>query len=358
MLSVAQYAAIAVGAFYVFAGYVVLRAMMLNRVMDRLLAALNDPSAPREQMKSRVLTAGGVLTLASGAALALLSPLAAVLFTANALWQGGYLLWAERALPPEDASDARGRQQTKNAFVVYLAATAFVMWLAAQGQLRPWDAPLQAYAIDAAAVLVAVAVVWLSLTRRKGGIASEEMDGGDAEGQSQDDARRWLVMRTDGEGKSHLVNDELTATEACELAESLETQEPFATYSTHGYSDWAERAALLEHAGVRDDRRAPAELEVTRVRLMPSYGCSPLWNADTGEPVSPSWLADIEYELAERIELWDDSWQATFKTDDPASSGFTDAAAQAAYVAEGREIVAALRTQWRGELVEIAEEFR
>jgi hypothetical protein len=160
MFAFSQLAAIAIGAFYVFAGVVVLRAIALDRVMDALLAALSDPSGAKEKMRSRILIGGALLTLASGAALMLLSPLAAPVFLANLAWQGGYLLWAERALPPEDEDDARGRRQTKNAFVVYLAATAFVFWLAAQGQLRPWDVPLQTMAIDLAVVVAAVGASW------------------------------------------------------------------------------------------------------------------------------------------------------------------------------------------------------
>ena len=160
MLSVSQFAAIAVGVFYVFAGILVLRAIALDRVMDAMLEALNDPTAPNEKIRSRVLLAGAVFTLSSGAALMILSPLSAPLFLANALWQGVYLLWAEKALPPEDGDDARGRQQTKDAFVAYLAATMFVLWLAMQGMLRPWDAPAAAYAIDAVIVAAAIGATY------------------------------------------------------------------------------------------------------------------------------------------------------------------------------------------------------
>ena len=106
MLSVSQFAAIAVSVFYVFAGIVVLRAIALDRVMDAMLEALNDPTAPNEKIRSRVLLAGAVFTLSSGAALMILSPLSAPLFLANALWQGVYLLWAEKALPPEEIGRA------------------------------------------------------------------------------------------------------------------------------------------------------------------------------------------------------------------------------------------------------------
>lgn len=167
MLTVSQFAAIGVGAFYVFAGVVVMRAMALDRVMNKLLAVLNDPAAPKELLRSRVLAVGAFLTLGGGVALMLLSPLAAPVFVAGALWQAGYLLWAEKALPPEDEDDARGRRQTKNAFVVYLFATAFVGWLAVQGQLRPWD--IQAMMIDVAIIAVSCAAAWAVLHMRKRG---------------------------------------------------------------------------------------------------------------------------------------------------------------------------------------------
>jgi hypothetical protein len=165
MLTVSQFGAIAVGAFYVFAGVVVLRAMALDRVMNQLLVVLNEPSAPKEVLRSRVLAIGAYLTLGSGVALMFLSPLAAPAFVVSALWQGGYLLWAERALPPEDDDEARGRRQTKNAFVVYLAATGFVLWLAMKGLLRPWD--VEALAIDAAIVIAASVMVWAAIHLRR-----------------------------------------------------------------------------------------------------------------------------------------------------------------------------------------------
>lgn len=267
------YAAMAVGAFYVFAGFVVMRAMVLDRLMDHVLAALNDSGSAKERMRSNVLSVGAFLTMASGVALAILSPLAVVLFAVNALWQGGYLLWAERSLPPEDDADKRGRQQTKNAFVIYLAATAFVLWLAGQGYLRPWDAPLASHAIDVAVMAAVIAAAWafIHLPHR----------------QQKDDAP------------------------------SL--------------------------ASARDDRLP------TRLRLAPDWNRSCLRDADTGETVSVYRLG-LSFELCDRIEAWDDSWQATYNEDDPMLSGFHDDDACQAYLAEGHAIVEALRKEWKGEL--------
>lgn len=274
------YAAVAVGAFYVFAGFVVMRAMALDRLMDQVLAALNDPTAGKERLKSNVLGVGAFLTLAGGVALAILSPLATVMFAVNALWQGGYLLWAERALPPEDEADRRGRQQTKNAFVIYLAATAFVLWLAGQGELRPWDAPLTSHTIDVAVMVAAVAAAWAFIHVRR---------------------------RPSAEKSPSVAN-------------------------------------LV-------DERLP-----TRLKLAPEWNCSPLWDADTGAPVSVYRLG-LSFELSDRIEAWDDTFQATYNEDDPAAGGFKDDAARQAYLAEGRAIVEALRGEWKGAL-EVDSAFR
>lgn len=250
MLALSQVAAIAIGAFYAFAGVVVLRAMALDRVMDALLAAMNDPSGPKEQMRGRVLTAGAFLTLASGALLMLLSPLAAPVFVANAIWQGGYLLWAETALPLEDDDDARGRRQTKNAFVVYLAATAFVVWLGVQGQLRSWDVPLLTIAIDAAVVVAVAVASWAFIHMRRRKQPSVAVPAFDAETESAV-PNLWMVLRTDDAGNVFLVRDDLDEEEATALAASLTEPEHKQTYTTHAYDDHETRAALFAEFNVR-----------------------------------------------------------------------------------------------------------
>ena len=154
----------AVGGFYVVAGAAVLRMMRFDGLMDGVLAALEGkPPSANERWKSAALIAGGFLTLASGAALATLSAWALPLFVANTLVQGGYLLWAERALPPVDADEARGRQQIKNAFVVYIAACAFVAWVFLQGGLRAWPMNIEAMLADAIAIGAITLAGWASM---------------------------------------------------------------------------------------------------------------------------------------------------------------------------------------------------
>jgi hypothetical protein len=137
--------------------------MQLDRVMDDVLAALEGKStSANERWKSGILTAGAFLTLASGAALVTLSALAAPLFLANVIVQGGYLLWAGRAFPPTDADEANGRRQTTNAFVVYVAASAFVVWLSTRGDLRAWPVSIEAILADAIAIGTITLAGWAS----------------------------------------------------------------------------------------------------------------------------------------------------------------------------------------------------
>jgi hypothetical protein len=282
-----MYAAMAIGAFYVFAGVLVMRSMAMERLMDKVLAALNDPTDANDQMRVAVLSAGAVLTLASGAALAILSPLALPLFAANVVVQGGYLAWATRAIPPEDASSARGRSQTRNAFVIYCVAAAFVAWLAMQGHLRPWSAGTTALLIDGGIVAAAVLAAWAFIHMPRKGDRTLRLD------------------------------DSPNVT-------------PLADY-------------------------APPP-KPTRLRLAPEFSCSPLWDADTGDPVSVFAL-ELPDDLMHRIEAWDDLFQGTYNPDDPAASDFPIREVRDEYIAEGKAIAIALRAAWPGAL-EIHEQFR
>jgi hypothetical protein len=275
-----MYVAMFVGAFYVFAGFVVMRSMAMERLMDKVLAALNDPTDATDQMRVAVLSAGAVLTLASGAALAILSPLALPLFAANVVVQGGYLLWATRAIPPEDALAAQGRSQTRNAFVIYCVATAFVVWLSAQGQLRPWSAGMTDLLIDLGIVVAAVVGVW-----------------------------GFIHMPRKGDATMRL-------------------------------GDGAPGTPVADYI---------APPMPTRLRLAPEFACSPLWDGDTGEPVS-AFALDLPGDLSYRIEDWDDVFQKTFELDDPASSKFASQNEHDAYVAEGKAILTELRKVWPGEV--------
>lgn len=282
--------AIFVGVFYAFAGLVVIRAMTLDRLMDQVLVAIKKPGRSfSPSFQSRLLQIGAYLTLASGLSLMMLSPFTAVLFLSNAAWQGGYLAWAAYAVPPEDDADAKGRRQTVNAFVLFLAATAFVVWLAAQGFLRPWDAPLWRHTIDGAMLLAGCVGGWALIHRP------------------------WARRRAANLSSADAIPDD----------EAIIAPEP---------------------------QRRPE-----RLRLAPEWGAWPLWDDDTGEPVSPFSLG-LPGELAARIDAWDSTFQTTYNPDDPASGGFMDDAERAAFLEEGRAIAAALKEAWPGTVI-VAEPF-
>lgn len=144
------------GAFYIFAGVVATRAALTSRFADTVIAALDGGAPSRiERQKSLWLIASSAVVFAGGVALFAGLDLARWLFLASAAGQAVYLF----ALAPQyfdkaDPPDARGRRQTTNAFVIYVAATALVFWAAAVGHLMPLaTAPAWLSALAAMAVL-------------------------------------------------------------------------------------------------------------------------------------------------------------------------------------------------------------
>lgn len=147
------------GAFYLFAGYVAARAMLLSVVADRMIATLADDPQPSGMAgKHLVLGASVVVTAASGVALALMSFWALPLFTAGAAMQTGWLAWARGNAPPRDAEERRGRHRTINAAIIYVAVTLGVLWLWEEGRLGRADDPLSIGLVVATAICFAA---WL-----------------------------------------------------------------------------------------------------------------------------------------------------------------------------------------------------
>ena len=154
-MEIADVALRAIGAFYAFAGYVATRAGLTSYFVDRAIAAiaLKKPTAA-ETAQTVWLLCAATLILAGGVALMLLMQLAAWLFAASALAQIAYLFFiAPRYFDRDDPPDPRGRQQSTNAFVVYAAATLFVLWGAFKGRLLSWqDVPWPLLAAAGAAL--------------------------------------------------------------------------------------------------------------------------------------------------------------------------------------------------------------
>lgn len=78
-----------------------------------------------------------------------------------------------------------------------------------------------------------------------------------------------------------------------------------------------------------------------RLRLAPEWECWPTWDHETGDNLDPASLG-LPDEIVARINDWDAVFQAIYDRDDPLSSRFPSAGAEAAYVAEGRAIAATL----------------
>jgi len=130
--------AFAIGLLYALGGVVVLRQLVMDSLLDRALGMLGSPSAGKEQLATRILTVGAMLTFASGLSLMALSRWSPWIFGANLAVQAAYLLWAARHDPPEDEASQRGRSATIRAFYLYAAITAFVVFAGTQGVWREW----------------------------------------------------------------------------------------------------------------------------------------------------------------------------------------------------------------------------
>lgn len=166
----------AVGAFYVFAGYVATRAALTSHVLDKAIAAIGGKGLSRVEIATTAwhLTAAS-LVMASGLAAVLLLDSARWLFVASALGQATYIyLVAPLWFDVEDPPDPKGRRQTTNAFVIYSAATAFVLWAGYQDKLLDWreiEWPWHA----AAAVALAGNVAYVLSVILKPGTASSSV---------------------------------------------------------------------------------------------------------------------------------------------------------------------------------------
>ena len=153
----------AIGLFYVVGGFLHMRLLVIDAMVDDLLSMLGDKDAAAERLRTSVMTAGAALTFASGVSLLVLSRWTPAVFACNLLLQGAYLLWARRTLPPQDQLEAEGRRSTVRAFFIYFAAFVLVLYLGWMGVWRAWLEP----AIAELAIIVALTggLGWFLLRR-------------------------------------------------------------------------------------------------------------------------------------------------------------------------------------------------
>ena len=127
-----EWAARAIGVFYVLGGLMLLYQAWLNWRLQQALSHLVSTSF-NDQLADGVIALGGLLVLASGLALAALSAWAVIAFSAGWAIQAAYLLWANRS--NLDDPLAAGRRRSVHAFAGYTAATALVLLLPLTGVL-------------------------------------------------------------------------------------------------------------------------------------------------------------------------------------------------------------------------------
>lgn len=186
-MDIADIALRLVGAFYAFAGVVATRAAIMSAFLDLAIAKISLKSTPRrEALRTWWLLAAAALIFVGGVALVVQIDVAQWVFVISALGQAAYLaVLAPLYFDADDPPDAGGRQSSINAFVLYLAATAFVLWGAAHGKLKPLaDASPAAIAIAAALLTAYVwylgSTAWKTLrpSPEPSGDASEDFNAG------------------------------------------------------------------------------------------------------------------------------------------------------------------------------------
>jgi hypothetical protein len=149
------------GLFYSFAGFVAVREVQKEALLDAALTGISG--APRDRLdqeRSLWLYAGAAVVGAGGLLLLIGSALAAPPFLLSCLLQGlHFLVLSPRRYDRQEPVDPAGRRKSLNAFRIYALASVFVVWAALQGALKPPE--------DGSAwPLLLVGAVWLVLVLR------------------------------------------------------------------------------------------------------------------------------------------------------------------------------------------------
>jgi hypothetical protein len=151
-----------IGLFYTIAAIVTIRVGAINMLMTNALSALSSVE-PRVQAAERnrgwLLGLMAVLYGAGGILLVFRLDIAAALFALSAVVYALYLHWiAPKFLDPWDPPEEPGRSSTKNAFLLYLGATAVVLAAWHAGALAPLSGQSPWVVTGAAALVLALAI--------------------------------------------------------------------------------------------------------------------------------------------------------------------------------------------------------
>jgi hypothetical protein len=128
-----------IGAFYALAGLVTARMGLTSNLVDHAIAAIAMQKPDRIEIHRTIwLLSLSTLTFASGVCLMLMLAPAVWLFVVCAFVQALYfVVLGPYYFDAKEPPDPLGRRRSINAFVIYCAATAFVVWAAYVGRLIP-----------------------------------------------------------------------------------------------------------------------------------------------------------------------------------------------------------------------------
>jgi hypothetical protein len=255
-----------VGAFYTFAGLVTARAALTSNLIDKAISAITLKKTDRIDTHRTIwLVSLSILIFAGGVALLLLLEPAAWLFGAAALVQAVYFailgpFYFDIADPP----DPLGRRRSINAFVIYCASTAYVVWAAYVGRLIP--------IASASGILLGAGIAAIAL--QIGYVARHML---------------WAPKR----------------------------QSAFGGFDDDG----AEPDTEGDDAGRDVDGLAASS---KRIKLMADYGIYPLWSMDDGlvGNIAPQDLG-VSDELSADLLTWASEFDMSLDTDNPAVSRWT-----------------------------------
>ena len=273
-----------IGAFYAFGGFVATRAGLMSQFLDQAIAAIALKKPPHtETAQNAWMIATAALVLIGGVLLLAGLQFAAWVFVASSLGQAAYLYYvAPRFFDGENAPDGGGRRASTNAFVIYSAATAFILWAAYRGRLVTLDeASTPALIAVGAGLLLYAGYVARAL---------------------------WWSPRKHGGGL-------------------------LGAASENAAGDWPHDDPSLHRA------------ESNCVKLMADYMCDPLWALDDGlyGSFAPEHLG-LSQELSADINAWGAAYDSSFDPDDPGVSRWSEAQHQA-HTADGRKLAVRLKRE-------------
>ena len=252
-----------IGAFYAFAGLVTARMGLTSNLVDHAIAAIAMQKPDRIEIHRTIwLLSLSTLTFASGVCLMLMLAPAVWLFVVCAFVQALYfVVLGPYYFDAKEPPDPLGRRRSINAFVLYCAATAFVVWAAYVGRLIPIP-EASGWLLGAAAAAITLHVGYIA-------------------------RHMWFPAKRKPSFGGFGDDDDQT------------------------YSDSDDSA--LDYSGM------PASSK--RFKLMADYGTFPLWAMDDGliGDFAPQDLGASE-ELTADLWAWANDFELSLNADDPADS--------------------------------------